>query len=144
MPAKDDSSKAKPSSAFDRLFPVVTALIGVAAGSAATLITARHVESLRLAETRTSQALADYLEAAWGGSKDQTDYTRKLSLLSVYASKRVLDAVRAYQATDCAAKGDPPGRCRELWAKVVSELRSANGREPVPEEQVIELIWGKG
>ena len=120
--------------------------LGVAAGSAATLLTAGHVESVRLAETRSSQAVAAYLETAWGGSEtqDQSDFTRKLSLLSVYASRSVLDAVRAYQATDCAAKADPPGPCRQLWAKVVRELRADNARDEVPEEEIVELIWGRG
>ena len=88
-------------------------------------------------------AVADFLVAAWGGEADGLDYVRALSRLSAYAPPVALEAINAYQRTQCAAQGDRTRECRAAWAHVVNVLRSTNAAAPLSEDSIIELIWGK-
>jgi hypothetical protein len=126
-----------------RLVPLVAALVGAVAGSIMGLMTAGHVESDKQAAVRTSEALADHLAAAWGGATDTLQYTRALTRLAVYAPPDALEAVHAYNTTQCAAEGDKTRECRASWARVVNAFRSANNAQPLPEDLVIEVFWGK-
>jgi len=130
---------------WDKMFPVIAAIVGTLLGSGVTLVGTGYVESQKLVEQRKARAVAEFLEASWGGSSEAEhfNYTRKVTLLSAYAPSAVLEAIRSYHSTDCVKLGDDSARCRRLWAKVVKELRKMANADDVSEELVVEMIYGE-
>ena len=128
----------------DWLIPSAAALVGALAGLIVTLLTTGYLEESKLAEQRQSEAVAAYIEAAWGDSsaEDESDFVRKLSLLSVYASKDVVEKVRGYGISGCVESSDTEPKCKQLWVSIVVALRSLVGSEPVPDDTLRELLWG--
>ena len=126
------------------LIPSVAAIAGVVAGLVATLLTTGFLEERKLTQQRQSEAVAAYLQSAWGGTAeaDGYEFIRKLSLLSVYAPPETLEKIRDYNNSGCAEQNDQEEKCRSLWVSVVAELREAVGVEPVEEKTVKELLWG--
>ncbi len=136
----------KGANSWEKVFPAILGIVGTLLGSAITLVSTGYVESHKVVEQQRSQAIAQYIEAAWGEpskAEDQWNYTRKLSVLSAYAPRRVLEAIRKYHSTDCARTGDKTQDCRQLWAKVVKELRPMTNADDASEDVLVEVIWGK-
>lgn len=127
------------------LIPSSAALVGALAGLVVTLLTTGYLEAEKLSKQRRSEAVASYLQAAWGGSSDEDnlDFIRKLSLLSVYAPPSVLKTVHEYGVSNCTEIGDSEPRCKQLWVSVVTEMRTLVGSEPVSDTILRELLWGR-
>src|SRR5690242_17592419 len=106
---------------WDRLLPAATGLLGVLIGSLA-LIFAGWTESQKQAAIKRFETLVQFAEAVATTKSDATMeiYRRKVSGLTVFAGKEVLEAYVPYARSQCADTGDPSYECRKLWASVVN------------------------
>ena len=152
----ESATDAPPLSArYGWLIPTAAAVAGSMAGVLATIYATGFVEAEKATAQRRSEALAAYLEAAWGGAPSECDgaadceraaeaaaldFTRKLSLLSVYGSEELLRAVVTYHSSGCIEHTDAV--CRAEWAKVVNAARFWVGEREAPAVLIGDLLWG--
>ena len=128
---------------WDKILPAVTGLLGVLVGSF-TLIFAGWAESQKQVATKKFETLVEFAEAIWGTTspEDYQLYKRKVSGLTVFADKEVLEVYVPYAKSGCAGKGDPTYECRVQWANVVNAMRKSAALKSVDPDTIIYIIWG--
>lgn len=122
------------------------ALVGAIAGSLTGVLLAGYAESEKLEALRRSEAIDAFIEASWDDPNSENNedrYQKLLNKVVVYAPATVLSALRDYQLTDCAERGDPTRKCRELWANVAAEMRAFTGAENVESDLIVNVLWGR-
>jgi len=124
---------------WEKLLPAIMGLLGVLIA----LLFTGWGKARKQAEMRRANALVEFAEFAWGDhTADDIDYTRKLSGLSVFADKAVLETLAVYNRSDCAAKGDQTRKCRRMWVEAVTAMRAQASAEQVSVETLVTVLWG--
>lgn len=122
--------------------PIVSAILGGLVATGITLGTVGWSEAEKQAELSRAKALAEFAEAAWGD--DRLAYDRKVSSLTVYASRGVIHAQALWVQAHCNdTLRSSTDRCKDLWADVITAMRQEIGLPLVEKRLIIDAIWEK-